>query len=156
MYLWLLRPAYFYSGQSYAKRSILSFVFFLVLITVAPKIDNFTTGPSAVHMGQDIIATCCVSGYPQPLITINGNDRPTSFNQTNGVFRGCASYTIATSGIAPGTVITTRCQVTLTQNRSCANGSSDAKHRVLEREMDSCLVALADTSQNVTNIIVGK
>ena len=36
----------------------------LVLFPVASRIDNFTTGPSLAHVGDDLTAHCCALSYP--------------------------------------------------------------------------------------------
>ena len=132
------------------------FFVLVVLFTVVPKVVNFTSEPSLVHVGDDLIATCCASGNPPPILAINGMYRSTSFIQNMDNYEGCASITIDTSGVDAGTNLTTSCQVTLAQNFSCNIGISDGKHRVIERVMDRCLVALADASENITNKIIGK
>ena len=142
--------------HAYATSPSCLFGFRRVLFTVAPGIVNFTIAPSLVHVGDNFIAKCCARGSPKPRITINGKLTSPSFTQNNGVYEGCTSVSIPTLGIDAGTNITTRCQVTLTQTRHCTAGTSDGKDRVLERALNSCLIALADTSENVTNTIIGK
>ena len=133
----------------------------LVLFTVAPRILSFTTGPSSVIAGDELIANCCASGNPQPIIAIDRNDVvATTFLKTNGVFEGCAKATIPTSSIAPGTDIVTTCSVALTQSLTCTTEGKDPSDRRIpapQEAIDNCNATLkGHTTESVTNKVIGK
>ena len=132
----------------------------LVLFTVAPRILSFTTGPSSVIAGDELIANCCASGNPQPIITIDRKDTlETTFAKTDGVFEGCAEVTVPSSSFAPGTDIISTCSVALTQSLNCTTEGVDEEKRVLvpQEAIDNCHTALkGHASESITNKIIGK
>ena len=133
----------------------------LVLFTVAPRILSFTTGPPSVIAGGELIANCCASGNPQPIIAINRNDvAAMTFLKTNGVFQGCAKATIPSSSFAPGTDLVTTCSVALTESLTCTTeGLNEDADRVLvpQEAIDNCNAALkGHSNKSITTKIIGK
>ena len=145
---------------SHMRVYIVTFSFLLHLldlIIVAPRIVNFTTGPPSVYVGDDLIAKCCASGNPQPIIAINGKKVPTSYTQTNGVYSGCAEMRFSTSSVAAGTNMKTTCSVTLEPNLNCTTANKDGTKRVPPGVIENCNAALKNRSlESLTNTISGK
>ena len=87
---------------------------------VPPEVVQLATTPSAVYHGNILIAICCASGYPEPIIRINGKTLPkTTSNFTNGVYKQCVSGVLDTSSTTPGSNLTINCNVSLSQTVMC-------------------------------------
>ena len=107
----------------YLDCAFINFFYTLTLIflcPVSPKTVQLTTTSSAVYHGDVLIATCCASGYPEPIIKINGKTLPkTTSNFTNGVYKQCVSGVLDTSSTTPGSNLTINCNVSLSQTVMC-------------------------------------
>ena len=103
------------------------------------------------------MVTCCASGYPEPMISINGNFVKVNCGKhTDGVYTGCASRNITTSNLTAGASLVTYCNVSLTQRVNCTSiGSSST--RVPPQVVKNCSAALSATvSASNTTLIAGK
>ena len=85
----------------------------MILKTALPKIVNFTAGLQMRFVGDVITAECCVEGYPELIISINGHPAtPTSWSgQSNNLFRGCATRNIPTLHVTANSNFTSSCSV---------------------------------------------
>ena len=102
-------------------------------------------------------ATCCASGYPRPIISISGIALEVSFsNLTDGIYRGCATQRIATSGVTAGQNLTTTCNVSLTESVTCT-AVGLANKVVPQRVFDNCQSVLTATvlTSSIT-LVAGK
>ena len=81
--------------------------------TVPPRDINVSAEATA-FVDNTFIASCCASAYPKPVIRINEVAVPIVYgNHTDGVYQGCASRSILTSGVVAGSNLTTNCSVSL-------------------------------------------
>ena len=101
--------------------------------------------------------TCCASGYPEPVISINGIDEQVTFgNHASGLYKGCASRNIMASGVTPGSNITTFCNVSLTQSVTCTTVGAASK-MVPRQAVKNCNAALtASVLVSSATLIAGK
>ena len=108
-------------------------------------------------MDNTFIASCCASAYPEPVIRINEVAVPIVYgNHTDGVYQGCASRSIPTSGVVAGSNLTTNCSVSLKQRIACTTTGTGGE-QVPQQVINNCNAALsANVSVSATTLVVGK
>ena len=116
---------------------------------------QLTAEPTA-FVDSMFTVTCCASGYPEPIISINGNvEQITYRNLTDGIYHGCASRNIATLGVAAGTSHATYCHVSLSQKLTCTTSGTSSR-QVPEQVIRNCNASLnARVSVTATTLIAG-
>ena len=103
-----------------------------------------------------MVATCCVRGYPTPIISINGHIVLTPFNLSQGVYEGCAVRSITPRTTVPGTTIVSTCSVVLTQTIKCTT-KGFLTYKVSMEAIKICNAALhGNHSVSRINLIVGE
>ena len=129
-------------------------VFIFVLPAVALRAASLSPAPLLVSAGDDILANCCATGYPQPIITINGKLMQSQPILNNGIYEGCASTTIATANFTVGAEITSNCSVKLNQSMNCTRINQNGS---ISQVFNNCEKALTHTSfVKTTTVIAGK
>ena len=115
---------------------------FLCVLAVVPPHDVNVTTEAFTFVDNLLSATCCASGYPEPAISINGVAMPMVYgNYANGIYRGCTSRNVSTSGATAGTTLTTYCNVSITQSVNCTTRGSSGQ-RVHQQAVSNCKAAL--------------
>ena len=85
-----------------------------------------------------ITSTCCESGYPEPGISKNGFVEQIVYgNHTDGIYRGCVSRVITTSGITAGARLSIYCNVSLSQRLTCTT-TGTANSQVPQEVVSNC------------------